>query len=171
MKRSSTSVGIAFWLFCASASAQVILDTLSIAPPNPTITDNIVASAGGMVNVSDLPDFRTEWKREGNNILMDILHDFVAAGAPPQMLPYSEQAVLGTLPAGTYDLTARLFSSFRDFPPPTYEQPWTFPSMDLRLRSTLSTTVTVVPEPSSLSLAIAGILLLLRWDRRAQHIQ
>jgi hypothetical protein len=149
MKRTLVAC-VAFSLWALSASAQVTLETLSVAPPNPTTSDNIVASAGGMVNVSDLPTFTTLWKIEGETILMDVLHDYVPAGAPPQFFPYTEQAMLGNLPAGTYNLSARLFSTFRDFPPPTYEQPWTFPPMDIRLRSTLSTTFTVVPEPSDL---------------------
>jgi hypothetical protein len=163
MKRIVAMAGIAFSLLCAaSASAQVTLETISISPPAPTTADNIVATAGGMVNVSDIPAFLTLWKRDANNILVDVLHDYVAAGAPPRMLPYNEQAVLGNLPTGTYNLTARLFSSFRDFPPPTYDQPWNFPPSDIRLKSTLSTTFTVVPEPSGFALAFAWALLLIR---------
>jgi hypothetical protein len=164
MKRASACVALSL-VWVASASAQVTLDSLSIAPSNPTTADSIIASAGGMVNVSDIPAFLTLWKRDANSILVDVLHDYVPAGAPPQMLPYTQQAALGTLPAGTYDLTARLFSTFRDFPPPTYEQPWTFPPSDIRLKSTLSTTFTVVPEPSSVAIAMAGVLLLLRRRR------
>jgi hypothetical protein len=161
MKRAITS--IVFSLLCAaSASAQVTLETISISPPAPTTADNIMATADGIVNVSDNPAFLTLWKRDANNILVDVLHDYVPAGAPPFMLPYAEQAVIGSLPTGTYNLTARLFSSFRDFPPPTYDQPWNFPPSDIRLKSTLSTTFTVVPEPSTFVLAIAGALLLFR---------
>ena len=166
MKRIVFMAGIAFsLLYAASVSAQVSLETLGIAPPDPTTADNIVATAGGMVNVSDIPTFRTEWKRDANDILMDVLHDFVGAGAPPQMLPYTQQAMLGNLPTGTYSLTARLFSSFRGFPGPTYSDPWNFPAMDIRIVGTLNTTVTIVPEPSGFVLAIAGALLLLRMNR------
>jgi hypothetical protein len=166
MKRLTAIAGMAFsLLYAQSATAQVTLLTVDVAPPTPTITDNIIASAGGMVNVSDIPTFRTEWKRDANDILMDVLHDFVGAGAPPQMLPYTQQAVVGNLPTGTYNLTARLFSSFRAFPGPTYAEPWTFPPADSRIVATRSTTFTVVPEPSSFALAMAGGLLLLRRHR------
>jgi hypothetical protein len=161
MKRRTIALGIAIALLTAPASAQVTLGSITVSPTTPTTTDSVVASASGMVNVSDLPTFRTAWKIEGNNVLMDVLHDYVPAGAPPQMLPYTQQAALGSLPAGNYHLTARLFSWFRDFPGPTYEEPWTFPPSDLRLQSTLNTTFTVVPEPSSFVLVFVWGLLLL----------
>jgi hypothetical protein len=155
MNRTVVAAALACSLLSAAPGfAQVSLDTLGIAPLNPTIADSIVATAGGLVNVSDIPAFRLEWKREANDILMDVLHDYVGAGAPPQMLPYTQQAMLGNLPAGSYSLTARLLSSFRDFPGPTYEDPWNFPPTDIRIVSTLSTTFTVVPEPSTAVLMI-----------------
>jgi hypothetical protein len=163
MKRIVAVAGIAFSLLSAApVPAQVTLETVAIAPSSPTTADSIVASAGGMVNVSEFPAFFILWKRDANNILVDVLHDFVGAGAPPFMIPYTGQAVIGNLPAGNYNLTARLFSSFRDFPPPTYDQPWNFPPSDIRLKRTLSTAFTVVPEPSSLVLIIVGASLLIR---------
>jgi hypothetical protein len=163
MKRSTTVVGISLWLFCASASAQVTLETLRITAPDPPIAENWVAGIHGYANVSDLPNFRTEWKRDGTDIRMDVLHDFIAAGAPPQMIPYTEEAVLGNLPAGTYDLTGRLFSLHRQIPDESpFPDPWTFPDSHDGFVYSLTMAFTVVPEPSSLVLAMVGAVLILR---------
>jgi hypothetical protein len=164
MNRKVAVAGIALLLLLSKrpVSAQVTLTELSVEPPVPTTTDNIVASVSGMVNVSESPAFFVLWKREASSILVDVLHDFIGAGAPPVIYPYTAHPVIGSLPAGDYNLTARLFSSVRDFPPPTYEQPWRFPASDIRLKSTLSTTFTVVPEPATIALSIASVLLLVR---------
>jgi PEP-CTERM motif len=169
MKRISAAAGITFFVICSqSAWAQITLESLSVAPPAPTTADSVIASVGGMVNVWDTTNFRTEWKREGTDIFVDVLDDFVPAPPEfvPQMVPYTEQAALGNLPAGTYDLTARLFALHRQLPgESSFPDPWTFPAIHDGLVGTLATTFTVVPEPSSLVLAMAGALLLFRRSR------
>lgn len=160
MKRITAGIALSL-IWAASASAQVTLESLSVAPPARTTADSVIASVGGMVNRLELPNFRTEWKREGTDILVDVLHDFIPA--PPvfpsiEMIPYTEDVTLGNLPAGTYDLTARLFSLHRQLPGESpFPDPWTFPTIHDGLVGTLATTFTVVPEPSSLVLAIAGL--------------
>jgi hypothetical protein len=160
-------------LFAArAANAQSpSLDTLLILPSNPSTTTDVVAQVGGIVNVSGDPIILTESRRVNNDIRLDVLIDELPVLAPAQMLPWSDYQSFGMLPAGTYNVTARLFWDWRSGPNSSFPVPWTFPdSYGLELRpgsnGTLSTTFTVVPEPHGVALMGVAILAVRAARRR-----
>ena len=167
MKRTIAVAAVSVLLLLAnSALSQVTLETLRVVPPTPMTTDNIVVSVGGMVNESDHPMFRSEWMRDANDLRLDVFVDFIPAGAPPRIVPYTERTLIGHLPAGTYDLTTRLFALARIGPDPPFPDPWTFPETFDGLVGTLNTTFTVVPEPSSFLLAVTAATATLSARRK-----
>jgi hypothetical protein len=139
------------------------LDTLLILPPNPNTLTDVLANVGGIVNISGLPIILTESRRINNDIRLDVLIDELPVLAPAVMAPWSASESFGTLPAGTYNVTARLFWDYRSGPNSSFPQPWTFPDSygePLRPGSngTLMTTFTVVPEPTAVLLASCGAI-------------
>jgi len=138
------------------------LDSLAILPPSPTISSDVVAQLGGIVNNSGGPIIRTESRRQNNAIRVDILIDELPVGAPPQMVPWSQGQNVGMLPSGTYNLTARLFWDFRSGLTSSFPDPWTFPDtygspLSPSANGMLTATFTVVPEPLGSALAGVGI--------------
>jgi hypothetical protein len=147
------------------------LDTLLILPVNPSTATNVVAQVGGIVNTSGGPIIRTESRRFANDIRLDVLIDELPVLAPPQMNPWSDFESFGMLPAGTYNVTARLFWDYRSGPASSFPDPWTFPDsygQPLRPGSNgmLTTAFTVIPEPFGFAIiaqaAICGAALLRR---------
>jgi hypothetical protein len=170
MKRITATFAIATSLLSANpAWSQVTLETLGVVPPDPIITDDIVVSIGGTVNESDFPMFRSEWQRDANDILVDVLLDYIPTDAPPRIVPYTERTLIGPLPAGTYDLTTRLFALARIGPEPPFPDPWTFPETFDGLVGTLETRFTVAPEPASIWLAIAAAAVLSARRKRNRN--
>jgi hypothetical protein len=148
---------------CPVAWAQSpSLDSLSIMPPAPTIADAVLVQAGGTHNTSGNPTIRTESRRIGNDIRMDVLIEETFVGAPPQINPWTQTVNFGTLPAGAYNVDARLFWRERAISP-EFPDPWPFPdSFGLPLfpnaNGMLSATFAVVPEPSTALWLAAGLL-------------
>jgi hypothetical protein len=138
------------------------LDSLSFLPPAPTVADDVMIQAGGTHNTSGGPAIRTESRRIGNDIRMDVLIEETFVGAPPQINPWTQSVNFGTLPAGTYNVDARLFWRERAISPP-FPDPWQFPdTFGLPLfpnaNGRLTGTFTVVPEPSAAMLLVVGLV-------------
>jgi hypothetical protein len=148
------------------------LDSLNILPPAPATTVDIMAQVGGTHNTSGQPNIRTELRQTANDIRLDVLIDELFVGAPAMIEPWSRTLSLGMLPIGTYNLDARLFWVERGIGP-AFPDPWPFPdSFGLPLRpgsnGMLSTTFTVVPEPSAVLLVTGAAIGVLATIRRRE---
>jgi hypothetical protein len=137
------------------------LDTLLLLPTNPTPAVDVLANLGGSVNISGLPIVRTESRRVDTDIRVDVLIDEFPVLAPPVIAPWSELESLGMLPVGTYNVTARLFWDYRVGPNSSFPTPWTFPDsfgqpLNPSSNGLLTTTFTVVPEPSGGGLGVGA---------------
>jgi hypothetical protein len=146
------------------------LDSLGILPLVPTTTVDVMATVGGTHNTSGQPNIRTELRRIGNDIRLDVLIDEFFVGAPPRIEPWSRTEGLGMLPAGTYNLDARLFWVERGIGS-TFPDPWPFPdTFGLPLgpgsNGMLTTTFTVVPEPSTLLATMCAVISVLATLRQ-----
>jgi hypothetical protein len=151
MKRLFVLATFTLLLSPASAFPQLTMETVRVIPPMPTTADSISISIEGILNSSDLPTSRTEWKREGNHIRADVLIYFLGSGAPTMLVPYRETAHIGTLPLGAYDLSARVFGTAWHTVDLPYPDPWTFPeTFPDTVIYTMTTSFMVVPEPPSL---------------------
>lgn len=142
------------------------LDAIVILPSTPSTMDDISVELSGMVNNTGSPVFHGFWSRTGQDILVDLLDVEGLTLAPPVIVPYQEQVPIGQLPAGEYNVTARLFWAFNSVVIP---DPWEFPDTFGNQFGTanpgpltLTTTFRVVPEPSSLfiSLSVCSMMFL-----------
>ncbi len=160
-------------LFClATASAQAAdIQSTTIVPSNPTIADVVAAETGVLFSGADYTFSDALCGREGSEILVDLLFE---QGIPILPVMYASQASVdvGQLPAGTYDLTVRLFVDpyFHDAPfhdVSTYENPW-HPLPDITLMDVETTSFMVVPEPMTIwAFAACGLTLMRRrWRAR-----
>jgi hypothetical protein len=123
------------------------------------------------VNNAGSPIIRLESRRLANDILLDVLIDELPVLAPPIIVPWMRTENLGILPAGTYNLTARLIWDYRIGPNSPFPDPWPFPDSDdpplfPGPTATLMTTFTVVPEPTGVTLVLCGAMGMAAMRRR-----
>ena len=153
------------------------LDAIEVLPLGPiSALDWVEVEARGTVNVSGFPTFQSFWQRNGAEILVDLLDVELPTLAPPVFEPYSETVEIGTLPAGNYDLTVRLFYVFEGEDP--IPNPWDFPdTFGLAFDAgdpgplTLNTSFVVVPEPSSLALIAAFMVTSVGISQRRRFVR
>jgi hypothetical protein len=171
-RKCALAVALAMLAFSEAAAQSPSLDALNVLPPSPTTSDNVQAQVGGVHNVSGAPIIRTEWRRLGSDIRLDVLIDELPVLAPALMLPYSRQQDFGALPAGVYTLTARLFWDYRFGTLSSFPDPWLFPDaygqpLTPGSNGTLTSAFAVVPEPSVAIMALAATSFALA-SRRAR---
>src|SRR5688572_19018185 len=71
------------------------LDSLLILPPSPNPSTEVLANLGGIVNMTGMPNIRTESRRIDNDIRVDVLIDESGVLAPAVMVPWMENESLG----------------------------------------------------------------------------
>jgi hypothetical protein len=84
------------------------LQSLNIQPAAPTAVDAILASISGTVNLSGSPIIRTESRRVGSDILLDVLIDELPVAAPAQIVPCSRDTSLGLLPVHSWGFPTKM---------------------------------------------------------------
>lgn len=163
-----------WWVPGSSVGQSPTLDSIEVLPPPPILpSDMVEVEVAGTVNVSGSPVFHSFWQRTGSDIQVDLVDVEEVVGAPPQIEPYLETVSIGSLAAGDYDLTVRLFWTFTG--EDTIPDPWDFPDAFGREFGinepgplVLQSSFIVIPEPATLVLGVLclGALVLLRLNVR-----
>lgn len=153
-------------LMCFTGSIYGIeLDAISVVPPTPDPFDDIELNVTGTFDHSLAQTIqRAPWQRIGNEIHVDLLVIELPLEAPSIPAPFEQPVDLGQLPAGEYEVTARVFITY----PGPYPDPWTFPN-EFAGRTpvdTLEYKFVVIPEPNTFSLLVLGGMMVCRRTRR-----
>ena len=134
-------------LFCSIMTkiTEASIGEVYITPEIPSTTDLITIFASGTegstVTIED-----SDFLQDGTSLELDI---FIIVGHLTIISPWEHSEVIGSLPAGTYNLTVSTFDKYD----PIYND-------------TFSTTFEVVPEPASLLFLAAGSLGMCRFSKR-----
>ena len=148
------------------------IESIDVQPSNPTLADPVTLSISGMIDtVTGAQIIRSPWRIENTDILLDLLLVKFAVGAPPVPGPFTDQTEIGFLPAGSYNVTARVFRVFGDPALDPFPELWEFPDtfMDDEPHDTMTAQFTVVPEPSSACLALLAAVTLTFFSRKRRR--
>lgn len=148
------------------------IESIDVQPFDPTLADPVTLSISGMIDtVTGAQIIRSPWRIENTDILLDLLLVEFAVGAPPVPDPFTDQTEIGFLPAGSYNVTARVFRVIGDPALDPFPELWEFPDtfMDDEPYDTMTAQFTVVPEPSSACLAIFAAVTLTFFSRKRRR--
>ena len=143
MRRKILFTLIVMFAFNGITLANIV--DVQISPVIPKISDEITINIFGREGSGPVSIDGSYFERQGTILQLDI---FLNVGFFAVMTPWSHSQNIGTLPAGTYNLTVK-----------TYELP--------NLTNTYSTSFEVVPEPSTILLLALGALgILLKYHNK-----
>ena len=116
--------------------------SVDILPEAPTIHDSIDIISSAIAGSGPVAVENTLFQYDGTNLTLDL---YLNVGMFTVMTPWSYTETIGTLPAGTYDLTVTAYYDYSGF----IDSEDYFTSFEV-----------VIPEPASLLLlAFGGVLI------------
>jgi hypothetical protein len=154
-------------LLATPARAQFpSIDAIAIAPPSPTVSDEVRIQVSGIHDTLGNPFYDAPWRRLGSDIQLDLLFLQLGIAAPPIPGPYFQERNVGLLPVGNYHVRVRTFTEF------FYADPWTFPEVFPAVVGAGPDDVAfhqfsvVVPEPATMAIALAAAMTIAGTRRR-----
>jgi len=140
MLTGKTASGVVIALVLVGAASGASLVDVHIIPPAPTEQDVLTVYASGFMPQDGGYVEQTDLVLLGTSVNLGLYFKYTYGIQLPTPWSYAQE--IGSLNAGTYQLTVR-----------------TFGEVNPNLNDTFQTSFTVIPEPTSGSLLLGGLIL------------